>query len=168
MTESVEAGALQVAYESYGPRDGWPVVLLHGFPYDVRSYAQVGPALADQGAFVVVPYLRGYGPTRFRSAATMRSGEQAALTADLLALLDALGLTEAGRRVVLGGYDWGGRAACAVAALHPMRVRGLVTCNGYLIQDIAAAGRPAGDARGGAAALVPVLPPRRAGPGRPT
>lgn len=141
---TVRAGVLQVAYEAYGPRDGWPVVLLHGFPYDVRSYARVAPTLARHGAFVVVPYLRGFGPTRFRSSSVLRSGEQAALAADLLALLDALALDDgASRGVVLGGYDWGGRAACAVAALHPERVRGLVTCNGYLIQDIAGADRPA-------------------------
>src|SRR5689334_12783175 len=110
MTEHVTAGVLDVAYESYGPRSGWPVVLLHGFPYDVRSYAEVAPILADRGAFVVVPYLRGFGPTRFRSEATMRSGQQAAMGADVLALLDALGL----ERPVLAGYDWGGRAACVV------------------------------------------------------
>jgi pimeloyl-ACP methyl ester carboxylesterase len=138
MMRRIIAGVLDVAYVESGEADGWPVVLLHGFPYDVRSYAEVGPALAQQGAFVVVPHLRGYGPTRFRSTATMRSGQQAAMGADLIALLDAFGLD----RVVLGGYDWGGRAACIAAALQPERVRGLVTCNGYLIQDIAGSVRP--------------------------
>ncbi|WP_343713565.1 alpha/beta hydrolase, partial [Inquilinus sp.] len=103
------------------------------------SYDEVAPRLAAQGARVIVPYLRGYGPTRFRSADTPRSGEQAALGQDLLDLLDALQIESA----VLGGYDWGGRAACIVAALWPQRVRGLVSVNGYNIQDIAKSGEPA-------------------------
>ena len=134
----VIAGVLDVAYEDHGPATGTPVVLLHGFPYDVQAYREVAPLLVEQGCRVIVPYLRGYGPTRFVSAATPRSGEQAALGADLLALLDALALPPA----VLAGYDWGGRAACIVAALRPERVRGLVSCTGYNIQDIAAAGKP--------------------------
>jgi pimeloyl-ACP methyl ester carboxylesterase len=133
MIQAIDAGVLTVAYESHGSSDGWPVVLLHGFPYDIHAYDAVAPLLASAGAFVIVPYLRGYGPTRFRAAETLRSGQQAALAADLLALLDALKLETA----VLGGYDWGGRAACIVAALWPERVRGLVTVNGYNIQDIA-------------------------------
>lgn len=135
----MDAGALAVAYEEYGDRAGWPVVLLHGFPYDVRAYDEVAATLAEQGAWVVVPYLRGFGPTRFRADGHMRSGEQAALGADLLALLDALRI----ERALLAGYDWGGRAACIVAALWPDRVAGLVSQNGYNIQDIAAADRPA-------------------------
>jgi len=134
----IDAGALTVAYEENGPPDGRPVILLHGFPYDVRAYDAVAPVLAAAGCRVIVPYLRGYGPTRFRSAATLRSGEQAVLGADLLALMDALGLQQA----VLAGYDWGGRAACIVAALWPERVRGLVSVTGYNIQNIAAALRP--------------------------
>jgi pimeloyl-ACP methyl ester carboxylesterase len=113
--------------------------LLHGFPYDIHAYDEVAPLLAAQGARVIVPYLRGYGPTRFLSADTPRSGQQAALAADLLALLDALQIP----RALLGGYDWGGRAACIVAALYPQRVQGLVTVNGYNIQNIAAAMQPA-------------------------
>jgi pimeloyl-ACP methyl ester carboxylesterase len=114
------------------------VLLLHGFPYDVHSYVDVAPRLADAGFRVVVPYLRGHGPTCFLDAGTPRSGQQAALGSDVVALLDALGVP----RAVLAGYDWGGRAACVVAALWPDRCSGLVSVNGYLIQDIAAAGIP--------------------------
>jgi pimeloyl-ACP methyl ester carboxylesterase len=138
MLRRVDAGVLSVGYEEYGGAQGWPVVLLHGFPYDVHAYDAVGPILARAGARVVVPYLRGYGPTRFQSAQTPRSGQQAALGADLVALLDALQLGPA----LLGGYDWGGRAACIVAALWPRRVRGLISVNGYNIQDIAKSGEP--------------------------
>ena len=139
MYKVVTAGSLAVAYEQTGPLDGWPVVLAHGFPYDVRAFDDVVKPLADEGARVIVPYLRGYGPTRFLSQATPRSGEQAALGTDLLALLDALKIPEAG----LAGFDWGGRAASVVAALWPDRVRYLVCANGYAIQNIAAAGEPA-------------------------
>jgi pimeloyl-ACP methyl ester carboxylesterase len=134
----IEAGVLRVAYEEPGASDGTPVVLLHGFPYDPHVYDDVVPLLRARGCRVVVPYLRGYGPTRFLSAETPRSGQQAVLAHDLLALLDAL-LIE---RAVLAGYDWGGRAACIVAALWPERVRGLVTGCGYNIQDIARAMTP--------------------------
>ena len=128
-----------MAYEAHGPEDGWPAVLMHGFPYDPRCYDGVAPVLAAAGARVIVPYVRGYGPTRFLSEATPRSGEQAALGQDLLDLLDALHIPNA----VLAGFDWGGRAACIVAALWPERVRGLVTQNGYNIQDIAGSVEPA-------------------------
>jgi pimeloyl-ACP methyl ester carboxylesterase len=114
-------------------------VLLHGFPYDPRAYDEVAPTLASAGCQVLVPYLRGYGPTRFLSAVTPRSGQQAALGQDLLDFVDALSLPPA----VLVGYDWGGRAACIVAALWPARVRALVTVGGYNIQDIAASVNPA-------------------------
>src|SRR5205085_1812598 len=109
----VAAGVLDVAYYEAGPADGPPVLLLHGFPYDVHSYVDVAPMLAARGCRTIVPYLRGYGPTRFRDAATARSGEQAAIGADLLALIDAIGV----RRAIFAGYDWGGRAACVGAAL---------------------------------------------------
>jgi pimeloyl-ACP methyl ester carboxylesterase len=132
------AGVLEVAWHEAGPADGAPVFLLHGFPYDIHSYVEVAPLLAAQGCRVIVPYLRGYGPTRFLRADTMRSGEQAALGADLLALMDALGVP----RAVLAGYDWGGRAACVVAALWPGRCAGLVSYNGYNIHDIARAMEP--------------------------
>ncbi len=139
MLKKITADKLEIAYEESGDANGWPVVLSHGFPYDIHAYDDVAPRLTAQGARVIVPYLRGYGPTRFLSADTLRSGQQAALGADLLALLDALGLDQA----VLGGYDWGGRAACVVAALYPDRARGLVSVNGYNIQNIAAAMQPA-------------------------
>jgi pimeloyl-ACP methyl ester carboxylesterase len=108
-------------------------VLLHGFPYDIHSYVDVAPLLAGKGCRVLVPYLRGYGPTRFLDSTTPRSGEQAAIGADLKALMDALGI----KRAVLAGYDWGGRAANVVAALWPDRCIGLVSVNSYQIQDIA-------------------------------
>src|SRR5271167_3698813 len=131
----VDAGVLDIAYYEEGPVDGPVVVLLHGFPYDIHSYVDVAPALAAKGCRAIVPYLRGYGPTRFREQATPRSGEQAAVGADLIALMDALGI----RRAVFAGYDWGGRAACVAAALWPDRCTGLVSVNSYLIQDIARA-----------------------------
>jgi pimeloyl-ACP methyl ester carboxylesterase len=134
----IAAGGLEVAYEEAGPADGTPVLLMHGFPYDVRTFDAVTPLLTAEGCRVIAPYLRGYGPTRFLSADTLRSGQQAVLGHDLLALLDALAIPSA----VLAGYDWGGRAACVVAALWPPRARGLVSCGGYNIQDIAASGRP--------------------------
>ena len=130
---------LDIAYHEYGDADGWPCLLGHGFPYDALAYADAARLLAERGARVIVPYLRGYGPTRFLSASTPRSGEQAALAADLLALMDALGID----RAVLGGYDWGGRAACIVAALWPERVVALVSGNSYNVQDIARSGEPA-------------------------
>jgi len=134
----IDAGVLEIAYWETGPADGPPVLLMHGFPYDIHAYADVAPMLTDRGCRVIVPYLRGYGATRFLSDATPRSGEQAALGADLLALLDALAIP----RAVLAGYDWGGRAACVVAALWPERCAGLVSFNSYNIQNIAKAMEP--------------------------
>ena len=138
MLNQIEAGVLSVAYQEFGDPDGTPVILLHGFPYDIHSYQQVAPQLAEQHCRVIVPYLRGYGTTRFLSAETPRSGQQAVLADDLRALMDALAIPEA----VLAGYDWGGRAACIVAALWPERLIGLVTGNGYNIQDIAGSVNP--------------------------
>jgi pimeloyl-ACP methyl ester carboxylesterase len=135
----VEAGVLKIAYFEAGPADGPVVLLLHGFPYDIHSYVDLAPMLAERGCRVIVPYLRGYGPTRFLSAATPRSGEQAAIGADLMALMDALSVP----RAVFAGYDWGGRAACIGAALWPERCIGLVSVNSYQIQDIANALSPA-------------------------
>ena len=129
----VDAGVLNIAYYEAGPADGTAVMLLHGFPYDIHSYVDVAPQLAAQGCRVIVPYLRGYGPTRFRDSATPRSGEQAAVGADMMALMDALDI----KRAVFAGYDWGGRTACVGAALRPERCIGLVCVNSYLIQDIA-------------------------------
>ena len=134
----VAAGVLDMAYHEAGPADGPPVVLMHGFPYDIQAFAEVAPMLASAGCRVVVPMLRGFGATRFRDAATKRSGEQAALGFDLLALMDALAIP----RAVLAGYDWGGRAACVVAALWPQRCAGLVSLNSYNIQHIARAMQP--------------------------
>lgn len=121
-----------------GPADGAPVLLLHGFPYDVHAFDAVGEILVRAGCRVLVPCLRGFGPTRFLSGRTPRSGQQAALGHDLLDFMDALSI----RQATLAGFDWGGRAACITAALWPQRVRGLVTFGGYNIQDIAAAGAP--------------------------
>jgi pimeloyl-ACP methyl ester carboxylesterase len=135
----VRTKALEIAYEESGPPDGAPVLLLHGWPYDPRTYDGVAPRLNDAGCRTIAPYLRGFGPTRFLSADRPRSGQQAALGKDLLDLMDALALPGA----ALVGYDWGGRAACIVAALWPERVRCLVTGNGYNIQDIAQSGVPA-------------------------
>ncbi len=132
------AGVLDITWLNAGPADGPPVFLMHGFPYDIHTYAEVAPMLADAGCRVIVPYLRGFGPTRFLSDDTPRSGEQAALGADLLALMDALKI----ERAVLAGYDWGGRAACVVAALWPERCAGLVSFNSYNIQNIARAMEP--------------------------
>lgn len=129
----IRTSMLDVAYEAHGPVGGEPVILLHGFPYDPRGYDDIAPALAERGCRVLVPYLRGYGPTRFINAHVMRSGQQAALAKDLLDFMDALSIP----RATLAGYDWGGRAACIVAALWPERVRGLVSGDGYNIQDIA-------------------------------
>jgi len=138
--KAVIAGCLEIHYHEFGPEGGDPVILLHGFPYDAHAYDVVAANLAGQGFRCFVPYLRGYGPTRFLSSDTMRSGQQAALGADLLAFMDALAI----RSALLGGYDWGGRAACIVAALWPERVRGLVSCGqGYNIQNIANAWQPA-------------------------
>lgn len=138
MLKQINAGALSVAYEENGSSGGAPVVLLHGFPYDVHAYDEVTPLLIQRRCRVITPYLRGYGPTRFLSADTLRSGQQAALAHDLLALMDALSIPNA----VLAGYDWGGRAACIVAALWPGRARGLVTVNGYNVHDIPGSAQP--------------------------
>jgi pimeloyl-ACP methyl ester carboxylesterase len=130
---------LEIAYEANGPEDGIPVILLHGFPDDPRAYDGTLGKLEALGCRVLAPWLRGYGPTRFLDTATPRSGQQAALGADLIAFMDALHVESA----VLVGYDWGGRAACIVAALWPERCRGLVNVGAYNIQDIANADQPA-------------------------
>jgi pimeloyl-ACP methyl ester carboxylesterase len=137
--EHVRTPVLEIAYEQDGPAGGLPVVLLHGYPSDVRAFDDVVAILTGAGLRTIVPYLRGYGPTRFLSAETPRSGEQAAIGQDLLDLLDALQITQA----VLAGFDWGARAACIVAAMWPQRVYGLVSCAGYQVQDIARSKQPA-------------------------
>ncbi len=131
----IRAGVLDMAVYEAGPAEGPAVFLMHGFPYDIHTYAEVAPLLAAQGCHVYVPYLRGFGATRFLSDTTPRSGEQAALGADLLALMDALNVP----RAVLAGYDWGGRAACVVAALWLERCAGLLSFNSYNIQNISKA-----------------------------
>jgi len=139
----VEAGVLNIAYYEAGPENGPVAILLHGYPYDIHSYVDVAPMLAAKGVRAIVPYLRGYGETRFLSSITPRSGEQGAIGADLMALMDALAIP----RAVFAGYDWGGRAACVGAALWPRRCLGLVSVNSYLIQDIANARRPSSPER---------------------
>jgi pimeloyl-ACP methyl ester carboxylesterase len=124
--QTILTTTLEIAYEESGPADGPPVILMHGFPDDVHAYDGVAPLLAASGWRVIVPYLRGYGPTRFRDPSIPRSGQQGALGHDLLSLMDGLSLG----RAVLAGYDWGGRAACIVAALWPERVAGLVSIAG--------------------------------------
>src|SRR6201999_4323561 len=130
---------LEIAYLDSGPTDGSVVILLHGWPSDVHDYDQVAPPLADAGFRVLVPWLRGCAHKRFLDPATPRSGQQAALGADVRDFMDALSIQSA----ILVGYDWGGRAACVVAALWPDRGGGLSSIGGYGIQDIAASGRPA-------------------------
>ncbi|MFF5172814.1 alpha/beta fold hydrolase [Micromonospora sp. NPDC000089] len=125
----VDAGALTIGYVDAGPPDGDVVVLLHGWPYDIHSFAEVVPLLTRAGLRVLVPHLRGFGTTRIRAADAPRNGQQAALAADTLAFLDALGVASA----TLAGFDWGARTACVIAALWPERCRGLVAVSGYLI-----------------------------------
>ena len=127
--KQVDAGVLNVGYAEAGPTDGPAVVLLHGWPYDIHSYVEVVPLLAAAGYRAIVPYLRGFGTTRFLSDATFRNGEQAALAVDVIALMDALEI----ERAILAGFDWGARTADIVAALWPERCTGLVSVSGYLI-----------------------------------
>jgi pimeloyl-ACP methyl ester carboxylesterase len=127
--KQVDAGVLNVGYAEAGPTDGPAVVLLHGWPYDILSYVEVVPLLAAAGYRAIVPYLRGFGTTRFLSDATFRNGEQAALAVDVIALMDALAI----ERAILAGFDWGARTADIVAALWPERCTGLVSVSGYLI-----------------------------------
>ena len=129
VVKQIAAGLLDVGYVEEGPADGPAAVLLHGWPYDIHSYSDVVPLLTTAGHRVIVPYLRGFGSTRFRSDDTFRNGEQAALALDTIALLDALGI----QRAVVAGFDWGARTADIVAALWPERCSGLVSVSGYLI-----------------------------------
>jgi pimeloyl-ACP methyl ester carboxylesterase len=137
--QHVKTSVLSVAYHESGDPAGVPAILLHGFPYDVHAYEEVAPLLGEQGFRVIVPFLRGYGATRFLRSQTLRSGEQAALGNDLRELMDGLQI----ERALVGGYDWGGRAACVLAALWPERVLGLASCMGYNIQNIARSREPA-------------------------
>jgi pimeloyl-ACP methyl ester carboxylesterase len=132
--QQVEAGALNVGYAEAGAGNGPAVILLHGWPYDIHSYVDVAPLLASAGYRVIVPYLRGYGTTRFLSDQTMRNGQQSVVAVDVIALMDALRIQNA----ILGGYDWGGRTANIVAALWPERCKAMVSVSGYLIGSQAA------------------------------
>lgn len=136
--KQVQAGVLDVAYAQAGPKFGPAVILLHGWPYDIHSYVDVAPLLASAGYCVIVPFLRGYGTTRFLSADTLRNGQPAALADDVIQLMDALAID----RAVIAGYDWGGRSANIVAALWPERVKALVAVSGYLIGSQKAAQAP--------------------------
>jgi pimeloyl-ACP methyl ester carboxylesterase len=127
--KQIDAGVLNVGYAEAGPADGPPVILLHGWPYDIHSYSEVAPLLASKGYRVVVPFLRGFGTTRFLSVETLRNGQQSALALDAVALMDALKIEKA----VIGGFDWGARSACIMAALRPERCKALVSGSGYLI-----------------------------------
>ena len=137
--QQVRTASLEIACEMTGPAEGAPVILLHGFPDDPRTWDGVVAPLASAGYRIIVPYLRGYGPTRFLHDDTLRSGQQAALGRDLLKLMDALKI----ERAALAGYDWGGRAACVVAALWPERARCLVSIGGYNVLNVASSGKPA-------------------------
>ncbi len=130
--KSIATDSLRIAYVEHGPADGWPVILSHGFPYDVHAFDEVAPILAEAGARVITPYTRGFGPTRFLSDTIMRSGQQAARGRDVIQLADAIGL----ERPILGGFDWGGNASCVAAALWPERIGGLVSYASYDIIDV--------------------------------
>ena len=134
----VEAGELEVGVADLGPSDGTAVLLLHGWPYDITAYADAAPTLADAGYRVLVPFLRGYGSTRFLSEASARNGQQAVFAADAIALLDALGI----ERAIVAGFDWGARTASILAALWPERCIGHVAVSGYLIGSQAANAAP--------------------------
>jgi pimeloyl-ACP methyl ester carboxylesterase len=136
--KQVDAGVLSVGYAEAGPAGGPAVLLLHGWPYDIHSFAEATPVLASAGYRVIVPFVRGCGTTRFLSADTVRNGQQAVLAVDVIALMDALGID----RAILGGFDWGGRSADIVAALWPGRCQGLVSVSGYLIGSQAAGAPP--------------------------
>jgi pimeloyl-ACP methyl ester carboxylesterase len=130
----IRAGELDAGYYEAGPADGVPVLLLHGYPYDIHSYAEAAALLAAQGCRVIVPHLRGHGTTRFLDASTPRSGQQTAVAMDAIALLDALAID----RAVVAGFDWGARTACILAALWPQRCIGLVSVGGYVMTNLPA------------------------------
>jgi pimeloyl-ACP methyl ester carboxylesterase len=136
--KQVEAGQLSIGYADQGPADGQPVILLHGWPYDIHSYLDVAPRLAEAGYRVIVPYLRGHGTTRFLSDSAIRNGQQAALGLDVIALMDALEI----KRAIVAGYDWGARTANIVAALWPDRCKAMVSVSGYLIGSQVTNGAP--------------------------
>lgn len=135
----VQTPVLKIGYEDHGNSSGFPIVLLHGFPYDVRSWDGVVPTLIEAGHRVLVPYLRGYGPTSFRSAEHPRMAEQAAIGQDVVDFAEALGIGQ----LALAGFDWGNRAACITSILHPQMVKGLVAIGGYPVQNTLTRGQPA-------------------------
>src|SRR6266513_5290728 len=136
--KQIDAGVLNVGYAEAGPANGPPVVLLHGWPYDIHAFEEVAPILAAKGYRVIMPYLRGYGTTLFLSDDTIRNGEQAAIAVDTIALMDALRIQKA----IVGGFDWGSRTAVNMAALWPDRVKGLVAVSGYIITNLQANMQP--------------------------
>ncbi|CAM2785283.1 alpha/beta hydrolase [Chryseobacterium flavum] len=136
--KQIDAGLLNIGYTEAGPTSGPPVILLHGWPYDIHSYENVVPLLTKKGYRVITPYLRGFGTTRFLSDKTMRNGQQSAVALDIIALMDALKIDKA----IIGGFDWGARTADVIAALWPERVKGLVSVSGYLITNLEANKNP--------------------------
>src|SRR6266567_7193391 len=132
--KQIDAGLLNVGYAEHGPANGRPVILLHGWPYDIHAFEEVAPILAAKGYRVIMPYLRGYGTTRFLSDGTIRNGEQAAIAVDTIALMDALKIQKA----IVGGFDWGSRTAGIMAALWPERIKGLVAVSGYIAVNLQA------------------------------
>lgn len=136
--KQIDAGVLNVGYAEAGPANGPPVILLHGWPYDIHAFEEVAPILAAKGYRVIIPYLRGYGTTRFLSDATIRNGEQAAIAVDAIALMDALKIQKA----IVGGFDWGSRTAGIMAALWPERIKGLVAVSGYIMVNLQANMQP--------------------------
>jgi pimeloyl-ACP methyl ester carboxylesterase len=136
--KQIDAGLLNIGYAEAGPADGPPVILLHGWPYDIYSFVDVAPLLASAGYRVIVPYVRGYGTTRFLSGDTVRNGQQSVVALDVIALMDALKI----RQATIGGFDWGARSANIVAAVWPERCKALVSVSGYLIGSQAAGKAP--------------------------
>jgi pimeloyl-ACP methyl ester carboxylesterase len=136
--KQIDAGVLNVGYVEMGPATGTPVILLHGWPYDIHSYEEVAPLLAAKSYRVIVPYLRGYGTTRFLSKLTVRNAQQSAVALDVIKLMDALKIDKA----ILGGFDWGSRTVDIVAALWPERCRGIVAVSGYIVTNIEAQKKP--------------------------
>ena len=130
--KQIDAGVLNIGYAEAGPADGPAVILLHGWPYDIRSFVDVAPLLASAGYRVIVPHLRGHGTTHFLSSDTFRNGQQSVVALDIIALMDALKIEQA----ILAGYDWGARTACIIAALWPQRCKAIVSVNGYLINNL--------------------------------
>jgi pimeloyl-ACP methyl ester carboxylesterase len=136
--KQISAGVLNIGYAEDGPADGPPVILLHGWPYDIYSYVDVAPLLAASGYRVIIPYLRGFGTTTFLSGETFRNGQPSAVALDTIALMDALKINKA----IIGGFDWGARSTCIIAALWPERCKALVSVSGYLIGSQAAGRKP--------------------------